>query len=111
METSQRKKVVIPEVVIGNPGTFKNLWVPDNDFGNDRLHGFGNDDLSKFAAYCKSFGRTLLARTRLLEFLNLKVLYEPFYFPKEIRRTNPIHNSVVEAEDHRCHPAKADSAR
>src|SRR5258708_27263264 len=27
--------VVIPEVVIGNPALQKNLWVPDNDFGND----------------------------------------------------------------------------
>ena len=28
-------KVVIPEVVIGNPAVEVKNWVPDNDFGND----------------------------------------------------------------------------
>ena len=30
-----RQKIVIPEVVIGNPVLDVNGWVPDNDFGND----------------------------------------------------------------------------
>ena len=32
---SECSKVVIPEVVVGNPVLDFNGWVPDNDFGND----------------------------------------------------------------------------
>ncbi len=34
-KTNECCKVVIPEVVIGNPVLDVNGWVPDNDFGND----------------------------------------------------------------------------
>jgi hypothetical protein len=38
---------VIPEVVIGDPGTF-NGWVPDNDFGNDELATVAHFDNTAF---------------------------------------------------------------